>query len=629
MADRIGSKRRYITGFDGLRAIAVIGVIIFHLWPNVMLGGWLGVPLFFVLSGYLITDILIQEFEKTGTIHFGSFYLRRVKRLYPALVVMLLATATAIAFFARPLLYNLRAIILTNLTYVYNLWATVHGDSYFDQWGGASPFTHLWSLSIEGQFYLVWPLVVWLLLKLKVPRVRVAQGLMGLALVSAILMAVYYNPTNINRAYYGTDTRLFAILIGTALAFVWPSGKLNMRAKRQTRRLLNYAGFLAMAILVILFFALNGQWTGTYYGFMFLATIDIAVIIGVTAHPATLLSHWLDNRLLNYIGTRSYSIYLYQLPVFVFVDIWTKHTNSLASGLGKIVIVLVLAELSYQFIERVFKRYYGVENIFNFDSVRIYTAFVMMMAVMATSGVLTPQASGPKPTTKLEQRLSKNKKILATQNAKALSAQKAAQKATSSKADETSSKSSSAAKGAIEVAGGATSAVARKYNLTDAQYQAVKSKAVTAIGDSVLLDAGPSLQELMPGTTVDGQVGRQPNEAVTIVQQMAAKGTLAQNLLMVIGTNGAISPEQVQTVLDAAGSHRQVYWVGVSADRAWINGNNSVLVATQKKHANLHLIDWPDAVKAHPEWLGEDKVHPDVQGSIQYASLIAQKIAEN
>ncbi len=628
MADRIGNKRRYITGFDGLRAIAVIGVIIFHLWPNVMTGGWLGVPLFFVLSGYLITDILIQEFEKTGTIRFGSFYLRRVKRLYPALVVMLLATATAIAFFARPLLYNLRAILVTNLTYVYNLWATVNGDSYFEQWGSASPFTHLWSLSIEGQFYLVWPLIVWLLLKLKVPRVRVAQGLMGLALISALLMAIYYNPTNINRAYYGTDTRLFALLIGTALAFVWPSAKLNGRAKRQTRRLLDLAGFLAMAMLVFLFFTLNGEWAGTYYGVMFLASLDIAVIIGVTAHPATVFSHWLNNRLLNYIGTRSYSIYLYQLPVFVFIDIWTKHNHHLAIGLWKIVLVLILAELSYQFIEKVFKRYYGVDNIFNFDSVRIYTAFVMMMAVMATSGVLTPQASGPKPTTKLEQRLKQNKKLLAAQNAKALSAQQAGKKATS-QTEETSSRSASTAKGAISIAGGATSAVARKYNLTDAQYQTVKSKTVTAIGDSVLLDAGPSLQELMPSTVVDGQVGRQPNEAVTLVQQMAAKGTLAQNLLMVIGTNGAISPAQVQTVMAAAGSQRQVYWVGVAADRAWISGNNSVLLAAQKKYANLHLIDWPDAAKEHPEWLGPDKVHPNVQGSIQYTSLIAQKIAEN
>ena len=152
MGQNSSNKPRYITGFDGLRAIAVIGVIVFHLWPEHLVGGWLGVPLFFVLSGYLITDLLIQEFDRNGRIDLLGFYRRRIKRLYPALVVMLFATATMIGLFARDLLYNLRAIILTNMTYVYNIWATKHGDSYFDSWGGASPFTHLWSLSIEGQF---------------------------------------------------------------------------------------------------------------------------------------------------------------------------------------------------------------------------------------------------------------------------------------------------------------------------------------------------------------------------------------------------------------------------------------------------------------------------------------------
>ncbi|MGL5747760.1 MAG: acyltransferase family protein, partial [Weissella cibaria] len=150
MGQNSAGKRRYITGFDGLRAIAVIGVIVFHLWPNRLTGGWLGVPVFFVLSGYLITDLLIQEYDRNGRIDLIGFYRRRIKRLYPALVVMLFATATMIGLFARDLLYNLRAIISSNMLYIYNIWATKHGESYFDSWGGASPFTHLWSLSIEG-----------------------------------------------------------------------------------------------------------------------------------------------------------------------------------------------------------------------------------------------------------------------------------------------------------------------------------------------------------------------------------------------------------------------------------------------------------------------------------------------
>ena len=139
-------KRRYITGFDGLRALAVCGVILFHLLPTKIVGGWLGVPLFFVISGYLITDILIQEYDRTATIAAVKFYIRRLKRLYPALVMMLLMTTTVILAFDQRLIFNLRQVILTNLTYAYNFWAIGHGQSYFQQFGGESPFTHLWSL---------------------------------------------------------------------------------------------------------------------------------------------------------------------------------------------------------------------------------------------------------------------------------------------------------------------------------------------------------------------------------------------------------------------------------------------------------------------------------------------------
>lgn len=165
-----GSKRlahsRYISGFDGIRTIAVIGVIVYHLLPYSLQGGYLGVPIFFVVSGYLITDLLLQEYEQNGRIDVLNFYGRRMKRLSPALVTMVLTTAAYITLFQRSLFVNLKAIITTNLLYVYNWWEIGHGQSYFDRFNGESPFTHLWSLSIEGQFYLFWPVILILLLSL-------------------------------------------------------------------------------------------------------------------------------------------------------------------------------------------------------------------------------------------------------------------------------------------------------------------------------------------------------------------------------------------------------------------------------------------------------------------------------
>ena len=312
-------ERRYITGLDGLRAIAVLGVISFHVMPTKIVGGWLGVPLFFVLSGYLITDLLIQEYDSKQYIAPVKFYLRRLKRLYPALVGMLVVTTTIILLFDKQLIFNLRYILITNLTYVYNFWAINNGQSYFQQFGGASPFTHLWSLSIEGQFYLVWPFVVWAVLKLNIKRLYMSVFLFLMSIASAILMMILYQPDAINRAYYGTDTRLFALLLGASLAFIWPSSHLRQTVTKKTKKRLNVTGSIALVLTVCGLLWLDGQNSATYYGLMYFFTLVITVLIAIIVHPSSWLSKGFNNRLLNYIGTRSYSIYIYQLPVFVFM----------------------------------------------------------------------------------------------------------------------------------------------------------------------------------------------------------------------------------------------------------------------------------------------------------------------
>ena len=219
---------RYITGFDGIRTLAVIGVIVYHLLPYRLQGGYLGVPIFFVVSGYLITDLLLQEYEQNRRIDLVGFYERRLKRLYPALVAMVLATAAYITLFQRSLLTGLKDIIWTNFLYIYNWWEIGHGQSYFDRFNGESPFTHLWSLSIEGQFYFIWPLLLIGLLALFKQRKQIFQILLSLAILSGILMAALtIGGASSNRVYYGTDTRLFAVLFGVALAFVWPATKLK------------------------------------------------------------------------------------------------------------------------------------------------------------------------------------------------------------------------------------------------------------------------------------------------------------------------------------------------------------------------------------------------------------------
>ncbi len=360
-----GKKRlknsRYITGFDGLRAIGVIGVILYHLMPYTFTGGYLGVPIFMVVSGYLITDLLVQEWEQNQWINLKSFYLRRVKRLYPGLITMLFATGAYITLFQREMLHQLNQIIITNILYVYNWWQIGHGQSYFDRFANnESPFTHLWTLSIEGQFYLIWPfIVVALIIGLK-NKNRIAQVLLAVSVVSAIWMAILYQPNaDPSRLYYGTDTRVFSILLGAALAFVWPSTALKQKIVPKQRLVLDGIGLVSVLSLVWLMVKLNAESSLVYRGGLFLFSALVCVLVAVVAHPGADWNRLLTNPVFNWLGKRSYGIYLYQFPVMIFFETIFKNIadHPVLYPVIEVAIIFGLTELSYRFIEQPLAHY--------------------------------------------------------------------------------------------------------------------------------------------------------------------------------------------------------------------------------------------------------------------------------
>ncbi|QIL50044.1 acetyltransferase [Weissella coleopterorum] len=603
MEQQKAPKRRYITGFDGLRALAVLGVIGFHLWPDRIVGGWLGVPLFFILSGYLITDLLIQEYEQTGHIKVISFWVRRLKRLMPALFTMLLLTSVVIFWYFKPLLYNLRAIISTNLIYIYNFWAIKHGGSYFDQWNHPSPFTHLWSLSIEGQFYLLWPIIVLILMKLKFSRRKIGGGLMLGAAISAILMAILYSSTNLNRVYYGTDTRMFAVLLGTALAFVWPSNRFKLVIKPTVKRSLDLIGWVGLLIVALAIFTLNGQWAFTYYGGMFLITLIMVVLVAITAHPASAFSKILNQSFLRYLGTRSYSIYLYQLPVFVLYSHWIHRPVQLVDIVIELVWVLVLAEISYRYIEKVFKSSRFWHNIPTNGGPQIYAAGLLFLIVSGTHALMLPQTGQQPPKTKLEHRLTKNQQQLKQANRKAQQAEKQANRP-------------------VKV----EPALLDQYAINEQQYQKLQNLPISAVGDSLLLNAGPNLQKVMPQMTVDAQIGRQVTDVINIIKTLKEQNNLADQVLITSGTNGTVSKDQIKQVMEIVGKHRTVYWVNDFAERNWVAGNNQNLLQVASRHSNLKIVNWDVTAKQHMEWLGRDQVHPNPTGSVEYTKTILRSI---
>lgn len=632
-----GSKRlknsRYISGFDGIRTLAVIGVIVYHLLPYSLQGGYLGVPIFFVVSGYLITDLLLQEYEQNGRIDLLAFYQRRMKRLYPALVTMVLTTAAYITLFQRSLLVNLKAIITTNLVYVYNWWEIGHGQSYFDRFNGESPFTHLWSLSIEGQFYLIWPVILIILLKKFRERRVLFYSIMAVAGVSAILMALLYaGPDSTNRVYYGTDTRMFAILFGVALAVVWPSTKLKLNLDTGIKKWLNGVGLISLAVIVWLFFSLSGQDVLTYRGGMVLFTLISTVLVATVAHPASFMNRLLTNKVFDWIGQRSYGIYLYQFPIMIFYESKVEGiaAHPWLNALIEVGLILVVSDLSFRFLERPARHYQYSQLPADLKRLwqapqqvgkqRYWVVPAALVMVVAIFGAIIAPSHAPKTSTVLQTHIKKNQKQATTDNKKALIKQREVAKRNAITRRE-------AKKWAKVKLSPHQVHLAKQYGLSKRQVVLARDTSITAIGDSVMVDVANDIRQVMPNTYVSAAVGRQIWQAPKQIQGLQARGALASKVVINLGTNGPMTQQQMTKVIRMIGPKRHVYWVTAHVPtRNWEGPVNRSIKKIDRQYTNVSVVDWHAYSKNHQNWFYKDHVHPNPTGSRYFTRLLVQTL---
>ncbi len=359
MPEPMRGGQRYMPGLDGLRAIAVLAVIGYHLQVPFVPGGLLGVGVFFTLSGYLITDLLFSQWAVTGRLHLADFWLRRARRLLPALFVMLAVVTVWVALLNRAQLAGLRSAVAASTGYMSNWWLITQHSSYFARFGPPSPLGHLWSLAVEEQFYLIWPWLLLLGLR-RAPggrgRYWLAAAMLLLAAVSATEMGLLYHPGyDPTRVYDGTDTRAFALLIGAALAFAWPSRLLRADIGARSRWLLDGAGAARLIVILLLAWRTSQYSPFLYPGGMVLLSVAAAAVVAASASPASSVGRALGWGPLRWLGVRSYGIYLWHYPIIVLTSP-ANGSESLARGCAQLAASIAAAALCWHFIEEPIRR---------------------------------------------------------------------------------------------------------------------------------------------------------------------------------------------------------------------------------------------------------------------------------
>ncbi|WP_172194647.1 acyltransferase family protein [Saccharibacillus qingshengii] len=593
---------RYMPGLDGLRALAVLAVIFYHLHTQWAPGGLLGVTMFFVLSGYLITDILLAQWDRTGRFDMKDFWIRRAKRLLPAMLAVVLATVLWSILVDRSRLPAMLGDVPAALFYYSNWWLIFHEVSYFESFGPLSPLGHLWSLAVEEQFYIFWPVLLGIgLILAQKNRGKLALVLAGLSLASALAMGIMYHPgEDPSRVYYGTDTRLFSLLIGAALAVVWPSRKLKTNISKSATKTLDITATVCLIVIAVLIFKSNDYGTFLYRGGMVLLSLATTILVAALAHPACRLGSLLGAKPLRWIGARSYGLYLWHYPVIVLT---TPLVNTGGPNMTRILLQLlvsfVLAALSYRYIEqpvrtgafgRWWKRVMREPDIGRKRLLRTLAGTAALVLVLGFAmNRLAPPAEAQTPYAGTD--------TPAVQTPAADTAQTSA---------------GTGAEAADDASG--------------SPLPAGTGVGMTAIGDSVMLDIEPYLTAELPGIQVDGLVGRQMSQAPALIDQLKAQGEIGATVVIQLGTNGSFTDEQLDGLLAKLPEAKKIILVNTRVPRPWESVVNSALERAAQRDDRVLLIDWYSASAGRDDYFARDGVHLMPAGARAYTQLLIEAL---
>ena len=615
----MGKKRRYITGLDGIRAIAVIMVLAYHLKLALFKSGFLGVTVFFVLSGYLITGILISEVEEEGTIDLKNFWLRRIRRLVPAVMSMAVVIIFVSAVVNRVIFTKGCKDFLASVLGFNNWWQIFNKVSYFEAAGVPSPFTHCWSLAIETQFYLIYPLILLGIYKLVKSRGegRAKRGLLFagvtllLALISVILMIVLFDPQqDASRVYYGTDTRAFSLLFGALLAILWEYRMVPRRLSASVNMVL---GSVSFAVLLVMTIAINGSSNFWYRGGQFVGTILTVLVIYTVSGRKTWLSRFLSNPVLKWIGDRSYSIYLWHYPIILLISKGIKASWWIT--LIEIVLSVVLAELSYRFIETPIRHGIIGEylNILRSRpksrqekkrqvqvarrSLKVIAGTFVLTVSLILCMIFVPKKNALDTLQKREAKAKETGKMTEEQLAK--------QKANGSESEDTICTT----------------------DLTDDEI--LEGLNLLLIGDSIAVDVTDDFYEMFPNSVSDTKIGRITSLGKQVLDSyIDEKKWEGEGVIFASLSNSPINGE-LEAIREKIGKDMPLFLTTVRIPHdTFEEESNSKIKKFVEENDHTYLIDWYAASEGHDEYFDADDTHLLSAGAKAYANCIKEAVLD-
>ena len=616
------ARLRQVKGLDGLRGLAVLAVVIYHFFGDILPGGYLGVDLFFVLSGFLITSLLVREYRVSQTISLKDFWIRRFRRILPAALVTLFIVTALVTAIGGDIAVGIREQFLGTLFFVNNWTQIATSQSYFAE-NEVQVFAHYWSLAVEEQFYIIWPLLTLAMFTFtqrrlhRAPRRVPMLVTVVLAVASVLGMWLLFTPgEDPTRVYYGTDTHAFGLLIGAFFSLLVTSTQNDPRVDswasvgKFEARIAGAIGFLAFIGYAAQLLLMGDDLAFTYRGGLALTSVlGVLMIWGVIREtgPLTLIFR---TKVMRWLGRRSFSLYLWHWPVIMILrelfneDGRMQHEWIL--GLVALPIALLVSEISYQHVENPFRRRGYKQTWKNYVNARpsyheinegfkkVAWPFVPLLVVASVGGVIYGVVNS-NDKTELEQQLDQ----LQQMNQSANNNKKAAP------------------------------APAAPSPKPDQKSAPVQGKDITAVGDSVMLAASQALNADYPGIFIDADVSRHYTAGVEVLRQLKDSGQLRSTVFLGFGTNGAAFPDQMEEMINLIGPDHTIVMAIPYGDREWMGQARQEVIEAAKAHDNVYLADWCGHAQAHPDLLFEDGIHPMPEGAEEYSKAFGEALEQS